>query len=413
MTRKAFLKKYFMRFAVSVTLVGLMLYTMYHVFGRSGGDILTTPVRRITDMEILDGEGYLFREENVLTVSSPVLIRDLAESGSKVGSGGALVEVYPLQAGGSLRESQLALEGLERMIGILEESLVESGTTLSKAEQYRAEAISCYRSICAAAAKGEFSALSELSERMLILLNRSQALTDPSFDVNGLLNDLRAERAALIGDAGRLLKNGGSSGYFYRYDAVDGYESLFTLEALEGLTAESFADLRNAEPSMPEGFSVGKTVHGNRWYLAVSFGADAVPFVEAEERYTFTFPENRDKQIGMDCRSVKEGEDGGIIAVFASDEVPPDFVWKRSQRVEITVGSTTGYYVPDSALHQVDGVDGVYIFESSTVYFRRVEILYRGDGYCIVAEQSEGDSLAQSDLMITFGDGLYDGRVLE
>ena len=42
-----------------------------------------------------------------------------------------------------------------------------------------------------------------------------------------------------------------------------------------------------------------------------------------------------------------------------------------------------------------------------------MEILYRGDGYCIAAEQGEAGALALNDLMVTFGDGLYDGKVME
>ena len=415
MTRRAFLEKYFVRFAVSLTLVGLIVYTVYHVFGNSSGSLLTTPARTITDLEIIDGEGYLFREEKVLTVSSPGIIRDLAESGSKVSSGGALAEVYGGYSESELSGIQLALERLEGMISVLRESQTEESATLAKAEAYRAEAVATYRSICASASRGELSTLSALSERMLVLLNRHASLTDPSFDTNAMLVELTAERDALLRGEGKTLYNESSSGYFYRYDMVDGYESLFTPEALNNLTVESFAALKEAQPIAQQGFAVGKTVQGNRWYLAIGFDREAAAFIEEMGDYKFTFPENQDREIGMTCDRIIEAEDGGIIAVFASDEVPSDFAWRRSQTVEITVGSTTGYYVPDAALYTVDESDGVYVLEGSTVYFRYVEVLYRGDGYCVVAEQGDrgGGYLALNDLMVTSGEDLYDGRVFE
>jgi hypothetical protein len=56
----------------------------------------------------------------------------------------------------------------------------------------------------------------------------------------------------------------------------------------------------------------------------------------------------------------------------------------------------------------------VYIFKDSTVYFRRIEVLYRGDGYCIVAEQNGREGyLALYDLLVTSGENLYDGRVFQ
>jgi hypothetical protein len=249
---------------------------------------------------------------------------------------------------------------------------------------------------------------------MLVLLNRHASLTDPEFDIDAMQKELVAERDALLLGEGKTIYNEEQSGCFYRYDAVDGYETLFTPETLQALTAEGFAELKEAQPITPQGFAVGKTVHGNRWYLAVGFEGDAAEFVAEQGAYTFTFPENRDKEIGMYCQRIVEADDGGIVAVFASDEVPTDFVWKRSQTVEITVGSTTGYYVPDAALHETDSGTGVYVLEGSTVYFRRVEILYRGDGYSIAAEQGDrGDYLALNDLMVTSGEDLYDGRVFQ
>ena len=190
MTRRAFLEKYFVRFAVSLTLVGLIVYTVYHVFGASSGSLLTTPTRRITDVEIIDGEGYLFREEKVLTVSSPGIIRDLAKSGSKVSRGGALVQVYQGYDTEDLASAQLALERLEGMIAVLEESRVADGTTLAKAEAYRKDAVAAYRSICAASARGEIAGISALAERMLVLLNRHASLTDPNFDTEEALQSI-------------------------------------------------------------------------------------------------------------------------------------------------------------------------------------------------------------------------------
>ena len=135
--------------------------------------------------------------------------------------------------------------------------------------------------------------------------------------------------------------------------------------------------------------------------------------MEIGEDYPFVFPENRDMELRLTCTQVTKGEDGRIVAVFSADEVPSDFTYLRRQRVEITVGTLTGYYIPQTALHTVNGVDGVYVFEESTVYFRRVEILWRGDGYCIASADGDlGEGyLALHDILVTSGKDLYEGRV--
>ena len=115
----------------------------------------------------------------------------------------------------------------------------------------------------------------------------------------------------------------------------------------------------------------------------------------------------------MTCHRLIGGRDGQDVGIFISDEVPSDFAFLRRQNVEITVGSSTGYYVPEAALHVVNGVEGVYIFKESTAYFRRVAVVYRGDGYVIVAPNEEKDAtyLSLYDILITAGKDVYDGRV--
>ena len=132
MTRKAFLQKYFVRFAVSLTLAGLIVYTLYHVFFSTSGSLITTPTRMITDRQIVSGEAYLFREESVLTVPEVGLVNDVAQSGSKVSRGVALTEVWSCSRD-TAQERQTELDKLNRAIAVLENSAVSADTTLAEA----------------------------------------------------------------------------------------------------------------------------------------------------------------------------------------------------------------------------------------------------------------------------------------
>ena len=68
MTRSGFLKKYALRLAVTLAMLGLIVYTVAHAMNFNMGNVLTTPARRITDTQITSGEAYLFRTE-VICVS--------------------------------------------------------------------------------------------------------------------------------------------------------------------------------------------------------------------------------------------------------------------------------------------------------------------------------------------------------
>ena len=115
----------------------------------------------------------------------------------------------------------------------------------------------------------------------------------------------------------------------------------------------------------------------------------------------------------MTCERVAVGSDGRLLAVFSTSDLPVWFSYDRVQPVEIVVGRSVGYYIPESALVTQDGAEGVYIFKDSTVYFRRIDVIYRGEGYCIAAQKGErGDNyLDLYDILITAGKNLYDGKV--
>lgn len=410
MTRKQFLQTYLVRFAVTLMLISLLVYVFYHIFGSTTASLMRTPVRTIRDEQIVGGDAYLFRDERVLTVSGTGLVNELVESGVKVSHGVALAEVWDGVDLLLLRAAQAKLDSLNRTISILEQSTDGGGT--SNADVYRNDAIRAYQAICRAVREGDFTALDATEEQLLVALNRYAALSGSRAELEEALSALYAEREALCRGNRTVLTNEGASGYFYGREYVDGYEQHFTKDALFSASADGFFALIESPPAERSDLAVGKTVHQYDWYFGVTFSPTAAGLFSEGERYVFRLPENRGRELEMTCERLQTASDGRIVGIFSSIEVPPDLLFLRLQHVEITVATTTGYYIPDSALWEKDGVVGVYIFKDSTVYFRRIDVLYRGDGYCIAAEQEDrGDGyLAESDILVTSGRKLYDGK---
>lgn len=409
MTRKDFLKKYLVRFGVSLTLLGLIVYTVYHVFASSEGSLMKLPVQSYTERLTASGEAYLFRDEAVLRTSSEGLIDHTVESGVKVSRGVKLSEVYV----NADTAAQTELDALNRLIGILEAGLNENDKTVSGADSLRAEANAEYLAICQAARTGDWSRIPDCSDAMLTALNKYGVLTGSTEGQQETLNALKEEKNKLLTGTPIALYNETSSGYFYDRTCVDGYESLFSTEALDGLTPSRLQELCDLPASVDEGFAVGKMAYDYDWYLAIVLTGQSVDLLREGGEYSFRFPDNRDATLQMRCHRISAEENGSFVVIFHSDEVPTNFLYLRHQRVEIGVGSLVGYYIPESALHTVNGVEGVYIFLDSAVYFRRVEILHRGEGYAVAAEQGERgeEYLALHDVLVTSGKDLYDGRM--
>ena len=414
MTRQAFLKKYLLRFAVSLSLLGLIVYTLYHVFASSSQSLMKTSVRYHSEPQIISGSAYLFREETVLTSPREGLINDLIPSGAKVSRGVPLSEIWEcLEA--FREELQLRLDDLNRLIHILEASQLPNGTPLASAGGYRDAASADYEAICSAIATGDWTAVNGLDDSLLTLLNRYASLTDPENGIAQTLAELKAERAQMLTGTPLTQKSDKASCYYYSRNYIDGYESRFTPEALSTLDEASFSALTSAEPSLPtDGFPVGKTVFGYEWSLAIRFDTVDSAYLTEGESYSVSFPENHGRVLSFVCSKLIPAE-GGAIAVFTSNEVLSDFVYLRKQTAEITVDTLTGYDIPENAIYTVNGVEGVYVLRDGTVRFCRIEVIFRGDGYCIIAEQGDrGEEYpALYDILITSGKDLYDGKVYQ
>lgn len=414
MTRKAFLKQYGIRFAAAFALLCLIFYTVYHVFSGSSESLMTLPVRRVTDRQLVSADAYLFREEEVMTVSQKGLVNGLLPNGTKVSAGTAVAEVWNTGNAATLENDQITLDRVNRLIRILEDSL-SSGATLSKAQLYKKTAEATFFSAQKAMANGGWSQLGALEDKALVLLDQYVSVTEGKVVIQTTLERLMGVRSSLMTGDCQILSAQEHSGYFYHSSYVDGYESLFTPAALENLSVEQFSELTAAKASKPEGQIAGKMVYGQNWSLAIALDNVEKSLFSEGENYVFCFPDNEDREIRFACTRVIEGADGSAVGVFETRENPSEFLYFRMQRVEITTDLREGYYVPESALRTKDGVSGVYIFQNSTVCFRRIEILYAGDGYYIVAENDGTDKeyLSMYDILITSGKNLYEGRVYQ
>ena len=81
-------------------MLGLIVYTVAHAMGFAMGNVLTTPVRRITDTQITSAQGYLFRNEETLTATQSGLVDTLVENGTKVGKNVSVAKVWSTDISG-------------------------------------------------------------------------------------------------------------------------------------------------------------------------------------------------------------------------------------------------------------------------------------------------------------------------
>lgn len=401
------------RVMLGIVFVLIFVYTFYHMTSLFGEEIETYAAGITTERTVISEDAYLFRDETVLTSLYTGAVDYRVASGTKVAKDQELAAVYE---NGTAQTRQTLLV-LDQQIALLEKSV---GSSLSALEMgaLKQSVKNSYNEIVKLLALREASGLSGAREELLVGLNQMDGLSQgDQAEAYATLDALREQRSVLLAQGGdSQLYRAEQSGYFYTQ--TDGCEEFFTLSAVQNLTPERFASLKEsvAEASASED-AYGKISYSSEWMLVLPVDIKLRDYFELGQTYSAEFPQNDHVQIPITLENmIEDTERAQILLVFSADRLPTDFSFDRCQGVRMEIDSISGIYVPKYLVERSGGARGVYVLRGNVVYFRRIEIVYTGEDYYLVRsgiEDKEYPYLQVNDLIILNGKNMFDGRVLD
>ena len=415
MTRKVNFGAVKQRIAVLIIAVAVLIYAVYHVTSLFGEDISTIATGISTQRTVLDGKGYVFRDERVLYSEYSGVAEYLKGDGEKVSVGDELAVV---SEEGTLAGKNL-VRFLDQKIDILEQS-ASAGYTLADLPQINDDISDCYYELAKMLAVGDTGGISEQSDKLLYSMNCHSMLTDEQSPVVNTLEKMKTQREGIFSGGGdSVVEYADDSGYFYSY--VDGYEELFTVDAANSMTADNYYALSNGKVSSDRNAvetAYGKMADSSEWRFVVRMPAVTADYFKLRQTYNMQFIENGNITIPMELVSaVDDTLAGGKILVFFSNRAPENFVFDRCQSISVEVYSASGIYVPRGAVHRMGGEYCVYVLKGSVVTMRRIDVIYETKDYFLCATDVESDGsieyLDTNELLIVGGSNLFDGRILD
>lgn len=412
--KKARIRRFLPAMVATVLGVVMILITVYHSTDGFTTLVDVEPASMVHESESMTFTAYMLKDESVLTSDFSGGVLYHVKNAGRVNPGDVLADVYSDPVDASV---QKRAEELDLCIEILEKSIVKDNFTAGEPSAVTEELSRLYYEIARAISSGNAGVISSGYGELLTLFNKLHSYAGNSDAVKQMLKEYKAERAALaeLYTGYYITEKTVDSGYFFK--ELDGYESIFTSENISDMTYESFVEMTEKQPSDKKGF--GKIMRNYLWYLAVPTVKGISDSYVIGESYDVSFPDADNRTIKMTLSDVIYDETNSkCVMLFSCGVVDAGFNYLRIQRVEIVSKNVSGFRVPASAVCESNGVTGVYILKDGRASFRKITVLYEGDGYYIVsAGYTEGDGyysyIQQNDSIITDSKNMYEGKVIE
>lgn len=372
----------------------LILYMCFAFLGNLFDPLETIIASNVTLKDALQIDGYIVREETVLSGDDSYIIS--VSAGSKVSDGQEIAVKYSgedsLQRASRIKEIKTEITQLE----------TKSSSGKSSSQLAEDSIISLSKAV-------NGGSMSEIE--------LSAAAVETHIFGGGDTEDRQARLEALKSELSTLESEASSDTSYIRATAAgifspsaDGYESV-TYDDLKHIAPSQLHTLFEGKEPGPD--TIGKIVTGLNWYCAVTMDEADAERLEAGMTYDIDFSDTLGRTVTMTADYVGPPSEGKSIVIFSSDKFVPDVAPLRLLSGNITFSSFTGISVPKDAVHyDEDGTAYVYVLVGLQARRADVTIKEELEDACVV-EAEDGSLLRTGAEIITKGRKLFDGKVVK
>ncbi|MCM1166123.1 MAG: hypothetical protein NC299_04960 [Lachnospiraceae bacterium] len=397
----------------TVIIVTLSVFVILVAVGQiffAGGENISTETALFYDIEEeVPFDGVYLRDETLVYDNSAGILSYEQENGSKVGKSSIVARRYKSDNDAAyLREMGL----LQRQVEVLESAERLIGTDNSQLEAISIQINESHSDIISNIIDGSFAAASERQSDMLeamckreITLKEADGYAAKKAQLNSEINRLNV----LISGGVTEIAAGGT-GYFV--SEVDGYEGELTYASAEDIGEEKISEVIAAPVKTHSTSAIGKLIGDYHWRVAAVVDTEKMFGLYEGSEVTLRVGSGS-YVIDADIISAKSCGDNKAVYVFECDKLNSTVASGRTARFKLIVNSYGGLRVSRKALRYNDEDErGVFIVRGDNLVFKKVNVVYWGEGYVICSQEKEDDYLKLYDEIVTEGKDLYDGKAI-
>lgn len=400
---------------IALLSVFIIVYTFVQVIAAYSEQLTYAQAILTEYKDTEDLTGYLLRDEIPIRNTTEGTVYTSLDEGEKIRKGELVATVY---ANAGEKDIQQRILEIDEKIRILEDSQIDTSFLTSGVTTLDSNIYDYIQQSRLDVEGNSLRSATKNKNNLLINLNKRQIIIRTVSTFQPLIENLKSQKAALestlIGDLGQIYSS--HAGYFSL--DVDGWETSFTVAALENMTVTSFGELLEGQPEPTQGI-VGKIFMDYEWFTLCPVDKTQAVDYTINKEYTLEYPSTTNQVFGAVLdRMITQTDSDTVILVFRSNEITDGFRFTRKQAVRVVKNQLEGLRINKEALRIVDGQQGVYVLLGNNLRFRKVEIIYTSDDYYLIRRLKSTDadyanSLMLYDNVVLGGKSLYDGKVVD
>lgn len=395
----------------------LLVYILLSIIFSFRSSVTTTVALKGEVTENFECEGYVFREQKVMTAPVAGYLECYAQEGERVNEGQNVGYIY---TGEFTPETLEEIRKLNYEIAKIENSLTDSKTYANNTVMIEQKIGDYARNLSDLRVKRDMSITAKYKEDIDVLTGRKHAMETGNVEnseaaVEELRKKIQDIENGTIGE--KMGIHASASGVFS--SKIDGLEDELLLSALDGIVP-GYLDGLNTEKmkhgeTVMQDEAVCKIVDNYEWYFAANVDKKIAENLDVGQNLKMRFFDLSDTVVEGKIKNISSEESGKVTVVVYSDKYVDDIYSTSKAVVEFITTSAEGIKLPVESLRVKDGQTGVYVLRLDVARFVPVDVYYKNDEWAIVSavtDTSYDYRLQIYDEVIVESKNLEDGKVV-
>ncbi len=395
----------------------LLLYILLSVVFSFRTNITTTVALKGKVVENFEAEGYVFREQMVITAPVDGYLECYSQEGDRVNEGQNVGYIY---TGEFTSEKLEEIRKLNHEISKIENSLTDSKTYANNSIMIDQKIGTSSRAMSDQRSKKDMGITAAYKEDIDVLTGRKHAMESGNTqDAEATLESLRGQIQEIEnGTVGEKMGiRATASGVFS--SKIDGLEEELLPGAVDGIMPSYIDSL--SEEKVKHGETVMrdepvcKIVDNYEWRFAANVDKKTGENLQVGQTLKMKFFDLSDTIVEGKVQSISAEENGKVTVVIYSDKYVEDIYSTSKAVVEFITTSAEGIKLPVESLRVKDGQTGVYVLRLDVARFVPVDVYYKNDQWAVVkavTDASYNYRLQIYDEVIVEAKNLEDGKVV-